>query len=157
MKKILTIAAVMALGAAGYAVSAGDEKPADGASTARPACCARKNAAKATARAEGDGAFCQKGATAAATTTASQTPQGTKATLTGKVLCEHCDLHAAAACAPTLKAEGREGYLRISPNSKDVPEMKNAGQVQVEGYVRPGPDGKDEIEVVSFSKRPEKT
>jgi len=152
--KLLTIAGVVALGWAAYSISAADEKPTDASSASRPACCAGKKAAKTAATTEG-GAYCQKGA-AAATASAGQTPQGQKVTLTGQVLCEHCDLHMAEACAPTLKAEGRAGYLKICPTSKDVPELKKAGKVEVEGYIRPGPDGKEEIEVISFNKKPEK-
>jgi hypothetical protein len=153
MKKILTIAAVLALGGAGYAISAAGDSPTDGTSKAGSSCCAGKRATKADAGA----ACCRKSAAAATKTAASQTAQGKEVTLTGSVLCEHCDLHKASACSPALKAEGREEYLRICPTSKDIPALKQAGEVEVKGYIHPGPDGRDEIEVVSFNKKPAKT
>ena len=152
MKTIMTIAALMALGGAGYAITAAGEKPAEGTSASHPSCCAGKKAARTA-----DGAtICQKGAATETTTAANRTTQGQEVTLTGRVLCEHCDLHMAAACAPTLKAEGREGYLKICPTSKDIQVLQKAGEVQVKGYIRPGADGQDEIEVISFNKKPEK-
>jgi hypothetical protein len=153
MKTILSIAAVMALGGAGYAISAAGENPASGASTSHASCCAGKNMATA----ESGATCCKKGSATAVKTAANTTHQGQEVTLTGKILCEHCDLHVAAACAPALKAEGREGYLKVCPTSKGIAEMEKAGSVEVKGYVRPGPDGRDEIEIISFNKRPSKT
>jgi hypothetical protein len=153
IQKLLTVVAVMALGGAGYAISAAGGSSVEAPSAPKASCCSAKKAA----RAGGSTAGCQKGASAAAETVANRTPEGQEVTLRGRVLCEHCDLHMAAACAPALKAEGRDGYLRICSTSKGIPEMQKAGDVEVTGYVRPGPDGKDEIEVISFNKRPEKT
>ncbi len=153
IQKLLTVAAVVALGGAGYAISAAGGSAADTPSTPKASCCAAKRAAGA----GGSTADCRKGASAAAETAANRTRAGQEVTLTGRVLCERCDLHMAAACVPALKAEGREGYLRICSTSKGIPEMQKAGDVEVTGYVRPGPDGRDEIEVISFNKRPSKT
>ncbi len=150
---VMTAAAVVALGGAGYAISAAGGSAAETPSTTKTSRCAAKGAT----RAGGSTADCQKGASAAAETEANRAHAGHEVTLTGRVLCEHCDLHMAAACAPALEAEGREGYLRICSTSKGIPEMKKAGDVEVTGYVRPGPDGRDEIEVISFNKRPSKT
>jgi hypothetical protein len=153
MRTILTIAAVMTLGGAGYAISAAGERANCGASTVDVRCCAGKEVAHA----GGKAACRQKAAEAETKVAASPTHQGQEVTLTGKVLCEHCDLHAATACAPALKAEGRGAYLRICSTSKDVPALEKAGEVEVKGYVHPGPDGHDEIEIVSFNKKPAKT
>ncbi len=153
IQKFLTVAAVVTLGGAGYAISAAGGSSAEAASTPKASCCAAKRAT----RAGGSTADCPKAASASTEAVAKGTPKGQEVTLAGRVLCEHCDLHMAAACAPALKAEGRAGYLRICSTSKGIPEMQKAGDVEVTGYVRPGPDGRDEIEVISFNKRPSKT
>jgi hypothetical protein len=153
MKKILTIAAAVTLAGAAYAISAAGDNPADATPKAGASCCAARKAAKA----EGGVACCKMGAEAATKMAACQTGPGKEVTLTGKVLCEHCDLHTASACSPALKAEGREGYLKICSTSKDIPTLKQAGDVEVKGYIHAGPDGRDEIEIVSFNKKPVKT
>jgi len=152
MKKTLMIVAAMGLAGAAYAVSTGGDKTAD-ASGKRGASC---GAGEKTASAEGGSACCRKGAAAATKTAACKPAHDQEVTLTGKVLCEHCDLHTASACSPALKADGRKDALKICSSSKDVPELKKAGEVEVKGYVHPGPDGREEIEVVSFQKKPAK-
>ncbi len=152
MKKILMIAAVATLAGLAYAILAAGDNPADATPKKGASCCAARKAAKA----EGGAACCKMGAEAATKTAACQTGPGKEVTLTGKVLCEHCDLHTASACLPALKAEGREGYLKICSTSKEMPALRQAGDVEVKGYIHPGPDGRDEIEVVSFNKKPSK-
>jgi len=152
MKKALTIVAVMALAGAAYAVSAGGDNGSDATAKTGASC----SAGEKTAKAEGGAACCRKGAAAAAKTAACNPAHDKEVTLTGKILCEHCDLHMAAACSPALKADGRKDALKICATSKDVPALEKAGEVEVKGYVHPGPDGRDEIEVVSFQKKPAK-
>lgn len=152
MRRILTIATVMALAGTAYAVSTGGEKTADASGKTGASC----GAGEKTASAEGGSACCRKGAAAATKTAACKPAHDQEVTLTGKVLCEHCDLHTASACSPALKADGRKDALKICSSSKDVPELKKAGEVEVKGYVHPGPEGREEIEVVSFQKKPAK-
>ena len=152
MKRILTIVAAVALAGTAYTVSAGGEKCLDAASKTAASCCAGDK----TAKAEGGAACCRKGAAAAAKTAACNPAHDKEVTLTGSVLCEHCDLHTATACSPALKADGRKDVLKICTTSRDVPALRKAGEVEVRGYIHPGPDGKDEIEVVSFQKKPAK-
>lgn len=148
MKKFLTIAAALLI-AGGASAAASGEKPAETSTKAHEGCAGEKMAGK------GEGFCCQKGA--AATKTAACKPAHEKeVTLTGKVLCEHCDLHTSKSCSPALVSEGRKEPLRICGVSKDLPGMKSAGEVEVKGYVHAGPDGHEEIEVVSFFKKPPK-
>ncbi len=146
--KLLTIAGTLLIAGAAWAAVSSD-KPADTSTKAHEGGAGEKRAAK------GDGSCCQKGA--AATRTAACNPAHDKeVTLTGKVLCEHCDLHTSKSCSPALVAEGRKEPLRICSASKDVPGMKSAGEVEVKGYLHAGPDGHEEIEVISFFKKPQK-
>jgi hypothetical protein len=154
MRKILTIAAAAAvLAGAAYAVSAGGEKTTEGA--ARVSCGAHAKAARFARGGEGGAACCQKGA-AASKGAACTARHDKEVALTGTVVCEMCDLHRSKSCTPAFKAEGRDAALRICTTTKDVPALTKAGEVQVKGYVHPGPDGRDEIEVISFNKKPTK-
>jgi hypothetical protein len=154
MRKILTIAAAAAvLAGAAYAVSAGGDKATEGA--ARASCGAHGRAAHIAQAADGGAACSRKGA-AAATSAACTARHDKEVALTGKVVCEMCDLHRAKSCTPAFKAEGRDAALRICTATKDVPDLRKAGEVQVKGYIHPGPDGRDEIEVISFNKKPAK-
>lgn len=79
-------------------------------------------------------------------------------TLTGTVLCEHCDLHVAKSCNPVFKADGREGYLPFCPGTKDVDGMKSAAEhgkvkLEVKGTVCKMKDGKELLVVASFAKK----
>lgn len=147
-RKLLTIAAAVLMAGAA-AAAAPDQKPAETSTKAHEGCAGEKTAGK------GDGSCCQKGA-AATKTAACKPAHDREVTLTGKVLCEHCDLHTSTSCSPALVSEGRKEPLRICSASKDLPGMKSAGEVEVKGYVHAGPDGHEEIEVVSFFKKPPK-
>ncbi len=155
MKKLLILAAALIVTGGAYAIAAGGEKCADGASAAHASCCAGQKAAKT---AEGGAACCLKSSAAAQTAACPAAHDHAKeVVLAGKIVCEHCDLHTAKACVPALMAEGREGALRICSASKDIPALRQAGEVQVKGYLHPGPDGREEIEVISFNRKPAKT
>jgi len=69
---------------------------------------------------------------------------GPGVTLAGKVLCEHCDLGKGESCAPVLKAEGRDGYMKICPTSNDLRGLKKAApsrsRVRAAGHRRAGRD-----------------
>jgi len=153
MKKILILAAAVIVAGAAYAVSAGGDKPADATPKSGAASCMGAKAANA---AEGGPACCRKGAAAAAKTALCKVPHDKEVVLTGVVVCEKCDLQTAKSCTPAFKAEGRSAALKICTATKDVPALQKAGEVEVKGYVHPGPDGSDEIEVVSFNKKPAK-
>jgi len=148
IKKLLRIAAALLI-AGGASAAASDQKPAETSTKAHEGCAGEKMADK------GDGSCCQKGA-AAAKTAACKPAHDKEVTLTGKVLCEHCDLHTSKSCSPALVSEGRKEPLHICSTSKDLPGMRSAGEVEVKGYVHAGPDGHEEIEVVSFFRKPSK-
>lgn len=98
---------------------------------------------------------CAKGEKAAGTCS----PASEKAvSLTGTVLCEHCDLHTAKSCNPVFKADGREGYLAFCPGTKDVDGIKAAGdhgkaKLEVKGKLCTMKDGKEVLMVESFAKK----
>ncbi|MFN7985864.1 MAG: hypothetical protein U0529_00205 [Thermoanaerobaculia bacterium] len=122
--------AVLALVAAG-SLAAGNAAPRKGGS-----CCAEGEKA---------GAKC---------TPASETP----VTLTGTVLCEHCDLHTATSCNPVFKADGREAVLPFCPETKDVDAIKTAAdhgkvKLEVKGKVCRTKDGKEFLAVDSYAKK----
>ena len=145
MKKILAFGAVLvvAVGTAAALAFAGDKPRADAAGEGKMmSCCAKGRTAMAGKQCPADSA--SKG---------QPTKVGQEVTLAGKVLCEHCDLGKGESCAPVLKAEGRDGYMKICPTSNDIRGLKKAGAVEVKGYVRPGTDGQDEIEVISFNSK----
>ena len=82
----------------------------------------------------------------------------TAVTLTGTVLCEHCDLHVAKSCNPVFKADGREGYLAFCPGTKDVDAVKAAAdhgkvKLEVKGTLCKMKDGKELLMVESFAKK----
>ncbi len=81
----------------------------------------------------------------------------TAVTLTGIVLCEHCDLHVARSCNPVFKADGREGTLPFCPGTKDVKAVKDAGagkvKLEVKGKLCRTKDGKELLVVESFAKK----
>lgn len=82
----------------------------------------------------------------------------TAVTLTGNVLCEHCDLHTAKSCNPVFKADGREGYLAFCPGTKDVDGIKAAGdhgkaKLEVKGKLCKTKDGKEVLMVETFAKK----
>jgi len=144
MKKILAFGAVLVVaGAAAVALALAGEKASTGtAGDAKMSCCAK-----------GRTAMAGKQCPAEAASKGQPTKVGQEVTLAGKVLCEHCDLGKGESCAPVLKAEGRDGYMKICPTSNDLRGLKKAGAVEVKGYVRPGTDGQDEIEVISFNAK----
>ena len=79
-------------------------------------------------------------------------------TLTGTVLCEHCDLHVAKSCNPVFKADGREGYLPFCPQTKDVDAVKAAAEhgkvkLEVKGKLRKNHEGKELLLVESFARK----
>jgi hypothetical protein len=144
MKRILAFGAVLLVaGAAAVAFAfAGEKALTETAGNAKKSCCAG-----------GKSAMAGKQCPAEAASKGQPTKVGQEVTLAGKVLCEHCDLGKGQTCAPVLKAEGRDGYMKICPTSNDLKGLKEAGTVEVKGYVRPGTDGQDEIEVISFNKK----
>lgn len=82
----------------------------------------------------------------------------TAVTLTGTVLCEHCDLHTATSCNPVFSAEGREGFLPFCPETKDVAAIKTAAdhgkvKLEVKGRICRTKDGKELLVVDSFTKK----
>ena len=127
---------------AGAVAFMGDTGSGGTATSAKKSCCAGDKIA-----------MTGKKCPAEAASKGQPTKVGQEVALTGKVLCEHCDLGKGESCAPVLKADGRDGYLKICPTSNDIKDLKKAGTVEVKGYVRPGTDGQDEIEVISFNKK----
>ena len=132
MKRAVTLLSALVVLAAGPAVlAAGNTAPKKGGS-----CCAE----------EASGA--KKCAPASETAV----------TLTGTVLCEHCDLHAASSCNPVFKADGREGFLPFCPETKDVTAIKTAAdhgkvKLEVKGKVCRTKDGKEFLVVDSYAKK----
>ena len=150
MKKVTTlgVAAAFAVVAAtaGAVAFMGDAGGGGTATGAKKSCCA-----------EGKTDMAGKKCPAGAASRDQATRVGQEVTLAGKVLCEHCDLGKGGNCAPVLKADGRDGYMKICPTSNGLKDLEKAGTVEVKGYVRPGADGQDEIEVISFAKKQVKT
>ena len=146
MKKVMVFGAAAAFAVvaatAGAVASMGDSGAAGASADAKKSCCAGKKSAMA-------GKQCP----AEAASKGQPTKVGQEVTLAGKVLCEHCDLGKSKSCAPVLRADGRDGYLKICPTSNDLKGLKEAGTVEVKGFVRPGTDGQEEIEVISFNKK----
>jgi hypothetical protein len=105
------------------------------------------------------GSCCAEGEKATAKAGAKCDPASEKAvSLTGTVLCEHCDLHVAKSCNPVFKADGRDGYLAFCPGTKDVDGLKAAAdhgkvKLEVKGKVCTSKDGKETLIVESFSKK----
>jgi hypothetical protein len=133
MKRALVVlsAAILATGAFA-APSAGNTAPRKG-----PSCCAEEETAGS--------AQCSP-------------VSETAVTLTGIVLCEHCDLHTAKSCNPVFKADGRDGYLAFWPGTKDVKAVKDAGagkaKLEVKGKLRRTKDGTELLLVETFAKKP---
>jgi hypothetical protein len=131
MKRTLAaLAAALALVVTASPVAAGNTAPRKG-----PSCCVE---------AEQAGATCEPVSESAVT-------------LTGTVLCEHCDLHTAKSCNPVFKADGREGYLPFCPGTKDVAGVKAAADhgkvtLEVKGKLCRSKDGKELLMVESFAK-----
>jgi len=131
-RTLVALAAAFALVVAASSVAAGNTAPKKG-----PSCCA-----------EGEkhtGAKCEP-------------VSETAVTLTGTVLCEHCDLHTAKSCNPVFKADGREGYLPFCPGTKDVDGVKAAAdhgkvKLEVKGKLCKTKDGKELLMVESFAKK----
>jgi hypothetical protein len=146
MKKVIVFGAAAAFAVvaatAGAVAFMGDSGSGGTTTSAKKSCCAGAKTAMAGKQCPAESA--SKGRA---------TMVGQEVTLAGKVLCEHCDLGKGESCAPVLKADGRDGYLKICPTSNDLKGLKKAGTVEVKGYVRPGTDGQDEIEVISFNKK----
>lgn len=132
MKRTLAaLAAAFALVVTASPVAAGNVAPRKG-----PSCCAE---------AEKAGASCEP-------------VSESTVTLTGTVLCEHCDLHTAKSCNPVFKADGREGYLAFCPETKDVAGVKAAAdhgkvKLEVKGKLCKTKDGKELLMVESFAKK----
>ena len=131
-RTVLALAAVLALFAtSSLAVAAGNAAPKKGGS-----CCAEKGE---------EAKKCAPASEAAVT-------------LTGTVLCEHCDLHTATSCNPVFAADGREGYLAFCPETKDVGAVKAAAdhgkvKLEVKGKLCRTKDGRELLRVESFSKK----
>jgi hypothetical protein len=132
MKRALVVfsAAILATGALGTP-SAGNTAPKKG-----PSCCAEGEKAGS--------AQCNP-------------VSETAVTLTGIVLCEHCDLHTAKSCNAVFKADGRDGYLAFCPGTKDVKAVKDAGagkaKLEVKGKLCKTKDGRELLMVESFAKK----
>jgi hypothetical protein len=131
MKRAAVLFAALALCLAATVVLAGNAAPKKGGS-----CCAE------------DSSGAKKCAPASETAV----------TLTGTVLCEHCDLHAASSCNPVFKADGRDGYLPFCPETKDVSAIKAAAgngkvKLEVKGKICRTTEGKELLAVESFSKK----
>lgn len=129
-RTLIAVAAALAL-VTTAAVGAGNTAPRKG-----PSCCAEGEKA---------GATCEP-------------VSGATVTLTGTVLCEHCDLQAAKSCRPVFKADGREGYLPFCPETKDVDAIRSAAgngkvKLEVKGKLCRSEDGKELLMVESFAKK----
>jgi hypothetical protein len=120
----------------------------------KPSCCAAKGKTAAAHAKE-----CDHERTAAASKTAScETVEKKDVALTGKLLCEHCNLQKSEKCSPVFQAEGREGYLPLCPETKDVASLKAAGDegkvvLDVKGVLCKTKDGKEYLQVTSFTKK----
>lgn len=111
-------------------------------------------AAGNTAPKKGGSCCAEKGEGAKKCTPASETA----VTLTGTVLCEHCDLHTATSCNPVFKADGREAVLPFCPETKDVDAVKAAAdhgkvKLEVKGKICRTEGGKELLAVESFTKK----
>jgi hypothetical protein len=82
----------------------------------------------------------------------------TEVVLTGKLLCEHCNLHRAEKCAAVFQAEGREGEIPVCPDTKDIEKLKGIGDhgkatVEVKGTLCKTKDGKQMLMIASLTKK----
>lgn len=131
MKRTLAaLAGALALVVTATSVAAGNAAPRKG-----PSCCAEAEKAAATCEAVSERAV----------------------RLTGTVLCEHCDLHAAKSCNPVFKADGREGYVPFCPGTKDAAGVKAAAdhgnvKLEVKGKLCTAKDGRELLMVESFAR-----
>lgn len=153
-RTVIALASVFALVSLGASAASGAEKAAD--KPAVKAAETQEHCAKAEKAVAGKTCCAAKGEKAAA---AKCNPVSEKAvTLTGNVLCEHCDLHTAKSCNPVFKADGREGFLAFCPGTKDVDGIKAAGdhgkaKLEVKGKLCTMKDGKEVLMVESFAKK----
>ena len=130
-RTLVALAAAFALVVTAASVAAGNIAPKKG-----PSCCAEAGEA---------GAKCEP-------------VSESVVTLTGTVLCEHCDLHVAKSCNPVFKADGREGTLPFCPGTKDVDGVKAAAdhgkvKLEVKGKLCKTKDGKELLMVESYAKK----
>lgn len=120
------------------------------------ACCAKGEHAAATkdAKCEHDKAP----AAAAAKTMACKAESKADVILTGKLLCEHCNLHRSEKCSAVFQAEGREGEIPVCPETKDIEKLKALGDhgnatVEVKGTLCKTADGKQMLMITSLAKK----
>ena len=126
---------------------------ADAKDAKKASCCAKgeKSAAAKDAK-------CDHEKTAAATGAKCTAQVKSDVILTGKLLCEHCNLHKTEKCSAVFQAEGRDGYLSVCPETKDIEKLKGIGEhgkatVEVKGTLCKGADGKEMLMITSCSKK----
>lgn len=147
MKKTLPVLALALLLPLG--LSAADKKM---------SCCA-KGGDKAAASKDAKDAKCDHDKAPAAAAKMSCTSDAkSEVILTGKLLCEHCNLHRTDKCSAVFQAEGREGELTVCPETKDIEKLKAAGDhgkatVEVKGTLCKDKDGKQMLMIASLSKK----
>jgi len=159
MKKL-----TLALAAAGlmlFAASAGlacDKTAAKTADGTKHACCAKKDGKTCTKMAAKDGKTCSKMAKADKKTCPMAGKNATTVAMTGRILCEHCDLHTAKSCHSILKVDGQEALIELCPMG-DVDGAKTAGDhgknlLEIKGVMCEGADGAKEFRIDSYTVKP---
>lgn len=160
MKKLaLTLAAVAALAfSLSVASACGDDAK---ASTGTKACCAAKGA-KSAAAGGGDGKTDAKMSCAAHKGDKSSCPMGkdakkTEVSMSGKVLCEHCDLHKKDSCNTVFQADGSKDYLQLCPDT-DVAAVKKAGKdgkatLEIKGFMCENAKGEKMLQISTFTPK----
>jgi hypothetical protein len=134
-----------------------DSKPmacAKGKDAKKMACCAKKgekDAAKDGKSCPGHAAGEKHDAKCAGKGDAKKT----EVSMTGKVLCEHCDLHKKDHCNPVFQAEGSADYLSICPDT-DIAAVKKAGNdgkaiLDVKGFMCETKKGEKMLMISSFA------
>ncbi len=156
MKKFsIALAAVAALALASSTLFACDaHKTADASGKDTKACCAKKGATTA------GGAKCAAHADKAkmasgASCTMAPGAKKTEVAMTGKLLCEHCNLHKTEGCNPVFQAAGSEKFLSICPDT-DVAAVKKASAegknvLDVKGYLCKNTKGEEMLMISTFA------
>jgi len=86
------------------------------------------------------------------------TAQAVKTTdvkLTGRLLCEHCNLHKAADCKPVFQAEGEAEY--VSADGQEMEAVRTASDhgknlLAIEGKLHEDAEGSKVLEITAWNK-----
>jgi hypothetical protein len=81
--------------------------------------------------------------------------KNTEVAFTGRVLCEHCNLHKADSCKTVFQKDGEDDYVSICPGS-DIDGLKQASDhgkklLKVKGHTCVDKDGNEQIMIESWT------